>query len=193
MLSDKEFDFASELHAIRYWYVFVFAIFVWVCFSWCFFLFVLQFDWAVATIALKLFFHFINLIWSQSIKVVFSLYRCKLEESFNCWDLWCSASKISSEGVAKFYYKMNKCEHGEKITKFCVTEHCHHKEAAGCDYCIRKYHFHLTSTLLLTEADIELLLKNLTLPSDIKFKARNLQETALDYLRTVKTIFNTWI
>lgn len=88
---------------------------------------------------------------------------------------------------------MNKCEHGEKITKFCVTEHCHHKEAAGCDYCIRKYHFHLTSTLLLTETDIELLLKNLTLPNDIKFKARNLQETALDYLRTVKTIFNTWI
>ncbi len=88
---------------------------------------------------------------------------------------------------------MNRCEHGEKITKFCVTEHCHHKEAAGCDYCIRKYHFHLTSTLLLTETDIELLLKNLTLPNDIKFKARNLQETALDYLRTVKTIFNTWI
>lgn len=88
---------------------------------------------------------------------------------------------------------MNRCEHGERITKFCVTEHCHHKEAAGCDYCIRKYHFHLTNTVLLSEADLEELVRKVALPSDTKYKTRNLQEAAIEYLRTIRNNFNAWM
>ena len=74
---------------------------------------------------------------------------------------------------------MNRCEHGEKITKFCITEHCHHKEAAGCDYCMKRYHFHLTNTLQLTEPNIEDVVKKLTLPTDSKYKTRILQEASI--------------
>jgi hypothetical protein len=55
-----------------------------------------------------------------------------------------------------------------------VTEHCHHKEAGGCDYCIKKYHFHLTNTVLLGEGDLEQLIRSLTVASDCKYKSRSL-------------------
>jgi hypothetical protein len=87
---------------------------------------------------------------------------------------------------------MSKCEHGEKITKFCITEHCRHKEAAGCDYCIKKYHFHLTNTALLSEEDLDGIVKTLTFASDSKYKSRSLIESTNDYLRQVKQAVNTW-
>jgi hypothetical protein len=85
-----------------------------------------------------------------------------------------------------------RCEHGEKITKFCVTEHCHHREAAGCDYCIKKSHFHLTNTTLLTEPELEAIIKTLTTPSEAKYKSRALQELATDYLRQLKQALSSW-
>lgn len=88
---------------------------------------------------------------------------------------------------------MNRCEHGEKISKFCVTEHCHHRESAGCDYCIKKYHFHLTNTQLLLEPDIDQLLKTFSLPPDGKFKGRAFNEATLDYLRSLRLTLNSWI
>ena len=87
---------------------------------------------------------------------------------------------------------MNKCEHGEKVIKFCVTEHCHHKEAAGCDYCMKRYHFHLTNTVQLSENNIEDIIRKLNLPTDSKYKTRGLQENAIDYLRNIKNSMNHW-
>lgn len=81
---------------------------------------------------------------------------------------------------------MSKCEHGERITRFCMAEHCRHREAAGCDYCIKKHHFHLSASPLLTEPDLDNIVKALTLPADGKFKSRALQEIACEYLRAVK-------
>jgi CHAD domain-containing protein len=88
---------------------------------------------------------------------------------------------------------MSRCEHGEKITKFCITEHCHHKEAAGCDYCIKKYHFHLTNTTLLSEPELETIVKTLTAPSDSKYKTRALQELTADYLRQARQALTNWL
>lgn len=88
---------------------------------------------------------------------------------------------------------MSKCEHGERITRFCVAEHCRHKEAAGCEYCIKKHHFHLTNTPLLTETDLDAILRALSLPADGKYKSKALQELACDYLRVVKQAFVNWL
>lgn len=74
-----------------------------------------------------------------------------------------------------------------------MTEHCHHKEAAGCDYCIRKYHFHLTNTVLLSEADLEELVRRVVVPADAKYKSRSLQEAVIDYLRSIRNSLNGWL
>ena len=74
-----------------------------------------------------------------------------------------------------------------------MTEHCHHKEAAGCDYCIRKYHFHLTNTVLLTESDLDDIIKKASVPAEAKFKSRNLQEAAVDYLRHLRNNLTSWL
>lgn len=37
---------------------------------------------------------------------------------------------------------MNKCEHGEPITLFCVNERCSWRDAGGCAQCVKKYHNH---------------------------------------------------
>lgn len=50
----------------------------------------------------------------------------------------------------EYYYNMNKCEHGEKITTFCASDCCVWKEAAGCDSCIKKYHNHMGPTIFLS-------------------------------------------
>jgi hypothetical protein len=58
---------------------------------------------------------------------------------------------------------------------------------------MRKYHFHLAETAVLSEEEAVLLVRTLSLPRDIKFRARNLQEAALDYLKQVKSSLSGWI
>ncbi len=40
---------------------------------------------------------------------------------------------------------------------------------------------------------MEALLRTITLPTDIKFKARSLQESAMEYLRGVKVSIGSWV
>jgi hypothetical protein len=57
---------------------------------------------------------------------------------------------------------------------------------------MKRYHFHLTNTVQLSEANIEDLIKKLTLPTDCKYKTRILQEASIEYLKIVKSTLNNW-
>lgn len=38
---------------------------------------------------------------------------------------------------------MDRCEHNDKIVKFCASECCVWKDSGGCQTCIKKYHSHM--------------------------------------------------
>ena len=50
---------------------------------------------------------------------------------------------------------MEKCEHGVKITHFCIYDYCSVKEAAGCESCIEKYHSHAGHGEYIRVEDLE--------------------------------------
>jgi hypothetical protein len=82
---------------------------------------------------------------------------------------------------------MNKCEHGERISHFCLTENCQNKEPGACELCLKKYHTHLTHGLQLTEEELCLLMKKFALDNAVKPKCRILQEAVYSYFNEVKT------
>ena len=38
---------------------------------------------------------------------------------------------------------MSRCEHGEPIKLFCVSDTCNWRDAGGCENCLKKYHTHV--------------------------------------------------
>jgi hypothetical protein len=51
----------------------------------------------------------------------------------------------------------------------------------------------LTNTTLLSEPDIEAIIKTLTFSSDNKYKSRPLQDFVGEYLRQIKQAFGSWL
>lgn len=67
-----------------------------------------------------------------------------------------------------------------------MTEHCHHREAAGCDYCMKKYHFHLTNTTFLSKAELADLMQRYSPSHEHKPKNRAIAELTTEYLKAVR-------
>ena len=82
---------------------------------------------------------------------------------------------------------MNKCEHGERISHFCLSDTCQSKEVGACELCLKKYHSHLTHPLHLTEDEVLALLRKFALDNAVKPKCRVLQEAVYNYFNEIKT------
>jgi hypothetical protein len=81
---------------------------------------------------------------------------------------------------------MNKCEHGERISHFCLTDACLSKEVGACELCLKKYHSHPTHPLHVTEDEVLALLRKFALDSPVKPKCRVLQEAVYNYFNEIK-------
>lgn len=67
---------------------------------------------------------------------------------------------------------MDRCEHNDKVVRFCATECCAWKDAAGCSTCIKKYHSHIGPSVFVEESMIEPLLRKYKTDSSLKPKVK---------------------
>ena len=87
---------------------------------------------------------------------------------------------------------MHKCEHGEKIVRFCATECCAWKEAGGCSACMKKYHNHMGPTVYVSEEEVIGIIKKYGMDA-VKPKCRVLQDLVQKYFNNIKNEFSTFI
>jgi hypothetical protein len=68
-----------------------------------------------------------------------------------------------------------KCEHGAKITHFCIYEYCAAKDAAGCENCIKKYHSHVGHGDTIRTEEVNQLAEKFNVENSVKPKCRQFQ------------------
>lgn len=82
---------------------------------------------------------------------------------------------------------MNKCEHGEPITLFCLSEECDYKDLCGCKMCFKRFHRHGQNLDTLELEKLEELFRCFCVRSDVKMKSNLLQEAVENYFTIMKS------
>lgn len=83
-----------------------------------------------------------------------------------------------------------RCQHGEIVTRFCISENCSSKTAGACSYCLKKNHFHLGRLETLEFKEVENLVSALNVSEDKKYKLVSFKQLLNNYFQGLKVQIN---